>query len=66
MRLADDLVFDTLTPARLVALTSSVFDGIALLARCFGLYGPVTYVLEQCRREVGVRLALDATSPDIA
>jgi predicted permease len=51
---------------RLIAMLSSAFGALALLLASVGLYGLLSFSVEQRRRELGLRLALGANRRDVA
>jgi predicted permease len=59
-------VQNSMASERLTAALASLFGGIATLLVGVGIYGLLTYVVLERRREIGIRLALGATSIDIA
>jgi ABC-type antimicrobial peptide transport system permease subunit len=61
-----DLIDRSLGVNRLVAAGSIVFAAVAILLAALGLYAMVAHGLERRRREIGIRMALGATSARVA
>jgi predicted permease len=61
-RTLDDQVKRSLTTERLLATLSGSFGTLALLLSLIGLYGVMSFTVTRRRREIGIRLALGATS----
>ena len=61
-----DLIDRSLGVNRLVAAGSIVFAAVAILLAALGLYAMVAHGLERRRREIGILMALGATSARVA
>jgi predicted lysophospholipase L1 biosynthesis ABC-type transport system permease subunit len=54
---------ESLAQERIVALLSASFSALAVLLAGVGLYGVTSYATHLRRREIGIRIALGATTP---
>ena len=61
----DEIAATALAERRFALWLCETFAGLAMLLAAIGTYGMLSYVVEQRRREIGIRLALGASRPVI-
>lgn len=61
----EDVLTTAVAPARWSSTLLGVFAGVALVIAVLGVFGVLSFVVTQRTRELGIRIALGATSNDV-
>jgi predicted permease len=65
IRIMEDLIAESMGNRRLLMQLLTLFSGLAMLLASLGIYGIMAHMVRDRARELGLRMALGATQPDL-
>lgn len=65
MNTVENLIADSIMPQRFNLLLLSIFAGVGLALTLVGIYGVMSYFVNGSVREIGIRMALGASTSDV-
>ncbi|KYP14492.1 ABC transporter permease [Flavihumibacter sp. CACIAM 22H1] len=60
-RFIDDFFNEKFNNEKLVGQLSMIFSGLAIFVCCLGLFGLVSFAIERCKKEIGIRKVMGAS-----